>query len=181
MKTRRFFIAFLVFVGGCIHVAAQGISSDRTNRDGVRTIVTDERGFYDEESVGLTYVISPDGSDSLRILNFTIEDLGRMEKGRVLLIKLDNGHVIELHNDTDTYSHAVVRHPGGIFPLMCIRPQFVVTRQQLDMICSHRVVKLRFEQHDGNIDKIVRNNRFSEAVYKCRRAIGGKADVYKNF
>lgn len=169
---------FSVLVIASSFCYAQDIDEDIYDDNGNRTIITDEGEFGNDHEVRMVYEIPKGAEKPTKLLDFLIEDNGKMEKGRLLLIKFEDGSVMELKNRADVYPHFR-------FPHMVIEPMFVVTDEQLDQICTKNVVKVRFEQDNDMIDVNVKRNKMSKFITKCRayldEALNNKRDVRANF
>lgn len=168
----------------CHSVLAQRIDTDETTRNGTRTIVTTEEEFYDDETVGMSFVISPKG-DTICYINVTIEDWGKMEVGRAFFLKFKDGSIMELTNIKNQFAHPVPGHFGFLGPAMCLQPSYIVSMEQLNQICNNEVVKLRFEQSDDLLDRKIKRNRFSKIIKNCVALLNGKQvekrDILKGF
>lgn len=157
---------------------AQEIDEDEYDSYGNRTIITDEEEFSGDHEVRMIYFI-PNGSEvPVKIIKFNIEDNGKMEKGRLLIIKFDDDSTMELKNRKDVFSHFR-------FPDMVIEPEFEVTDEQLDKLCNENAVKVRFEQHNDLLDFKIKRNKLSKLLKQCRanldEALKKKRDVRANF
>ena len=148
--------------------------------NGFRVIQTTEEEFYNDDTVGLTYAISKEGNDTIRYLNITLKEWGKMEDGRSFFLKFKDNTILELKNIRDQVAHPVAGRLA-----MCLQPRYVVTIEQLDLICKGEVVKLRFEQGDNLVDRKIKKNKFSKIVKNCRIAIDnarkGERDKLKDF
>lgn len=171
-----------MFAISMLSMFAQKIDKDIYRQDGSRTIISDDDEFKDDQSVCMIYEISKESMVLYKFIRFTIEDHGKMEAGRSLLIKFDDESVMELKNYINVYAHPVGSHWGA----MCIQPMFAVTDEQLDTICSKNIVKLRFEQADDIIDIKVKRNKLSKLILRCRTDIETllskkKRDIHSDF
>ncbi len=164
MRTTTLLILFLF---AALYTTAQSLDRDINNLDGSRILVTSEEEFYDDETVGMTYLISSNKRDTIRIINITLEDWGKMEKGRSFFLKFKDGSIMELKNEIDQIAHPVSGHFAMFGPAMCLQPQFVVTNEQLEQIISKEVIKLRFEQGDDLLDRKIKKNIISRIIKNC--------------
>ena len=173
-KTTNIVLRCLVLLwtlGFSLTISSQKVDKDETKLDGSRSIQTTEEEFYDDDTVGLTYEISKEGNDTTRYLNITLEDWGKMEAGRSFFLKFKDNTILELKNIIDQKAHPLSGHLGMFGPAMGLQPVFIVTREQLDLICKGEVVKLRFDQGNDIIDRKIKKNIFSKIVKNCRDAI----------
>jgi hypothetical protein len=177
------FVALIAIIFS-INMNAQRILTDENSLDNTRTIVTTEEEFYDDETVGMTYYIGKNNKDTLRVINITIEEWGKMEEGRSFLLKFKDGSILELKNIKNQTAHPVAGH-WGMGPVMCLQPAFIVTEDQLNKICEGEVVKLRFEQGDDIVDKKLKKNKFSTLIRNCRKVLNEagsqQRDLRKDF
>ena len=177
-----FFTIFALL--SCLPAFSQRIDTDQTTRNGTRTIVTTEEEFYDDETVGMTFVISPKG-DTICYINVTIEDWGKMEVGRSFFLKFKDGAIMELTNIKNQIAHPVANHWGFLGPALCLQPAYIVTMEQVKQICNNEVVKLRFEQGDDLLDRKIKKNKFSRIIKNCYGLLHGKnadkRDILKGF
>ena len=180
---KQLIVAILALLS-CHSVFAQRIDTDETTRNRTRTIVTTEEEFYDDETVGMTFVISPK-SDTICYINVTIEDWGKMEVGRSFFLKFKDGSIMELTNIKNEIAHPVAGHFGFLGPAMCLQPAYIVSLEQVKQICDNEVVKLRFEQGDDLLDRKIKRNRFSKIIKNCVALLNGnqveKRDILKGF
>lgn len=153
---------FCVVVAAFVYICSysQGIDDDIYNVDGSRLITTDQEEFCGDHEIGMHYFFPVGSVTPLKYIDFTIEDSGVMEKGRMLLIKFDDNSVMELKNLSDKRSFNPF-HSG-------IQPSFIVSDEQLNKLCTKTVIKVRFEQHDGTLDYNIKKNKFSKILKKCR-------------
>lgn len=175
MKKLSIFLFACLISSSCF---AQEIDEDEYDANGNRTIITDEEEFSGDHEVRMIYYI-PDGSEvPVKIIKFKIEDNGRMEKDRLLIVKFDDDSTLELKNRKDVFSRFC-------FPDMVIEPEFEVTNEQLDMLCNKIAVKVRFEQHNDLLDFKIKRNKLSKLLKQCRAnldaALKKKRDVRANF
>lgn len=181
MKKGLFLILIML---NCLVAFSQEIDIDETAMNGTRTIVTTEEEFYDDETVGMSFVISP-SNDTICYINVTLEDWGKMEVGRSFFLKFKDGSIMELKNIKNQIAHPVPGHFGFLGPALCLQPSYIVTKEQLEKICNNEVIKLRFEQGDDLLDRKIKKNKFSRIIMNCCNILHGrsieKRDILKGF
>ena len=127
----------------------------------------------DEASFRLGYITSNDVEEYYLTINLPG---GQISKDRKLLIKLDNGSTMELHNTDDAYYD----YQRGI-----VRPNYSLTIDEIKRIIEGQVVKIRIETDLDKIDKNIKKNRFSKGLKEAFEAIQKqkqtKNDLYEGF
>ena len=166
----------LTFLMSILNLNAQKLAVDKVESDGSRTIVSYAYPFYKdimsgdyaEFNVGC---IAHNENKSFYI-TFNICDKYRtvnIEKGRKLLVKLENDSIIESYNE---FSHST-------------NSSYLLSEEQIKKILNGNVVKIRIERDVDVIDKEIRKNKFSKRVKEAYdniiKALQTSKDIYSDF
>lgn len=185
-------ILFLFIFCGLFEVVyGQQIYIDKIEEDGTRVICTQyvgigKMGFG--TSVSLICAGEMDQNLFVWAIDLNIpyyESHPQIDEGRFLLIKLKNGEIIELKNNTKIgpadYTYEV-REYSTIYN---VSPSYYLTEDNIKAIIEKGVEKLRVETNLGQNDIEVNKNRFSKAIKTSYELIKErftiKKDKYSDF
>jgi len=164
MKRLYILITFTLFIS--LMGYSQKITYDKTDEEGSRVILTSEESIYTgwTNSAALNMGVVTYGknnADSLLVIFLTLnEGILQFEKGRKLLLKCQNGDIIELQNTREIgagdYKSNVTSSGTS--------PQYSVTEEQIQKIIDGNIVKIRIETNTGELDRDIKKNKFSKAV-----------------
>lgn len=149
---RKILVILAMFFAVC-PVFSQKISVDKV-KDGYRVIQTERtahvflvKGTMNDGAVSLDYIENGMYKQYSIVLYFYQEY--NIEKGAKLLLKLDNGEVIELSCSSDI-SHTYTGNAFAQIPISFVSYQ--ITPEQLKTIETNNVVKLRAETSTDYLD-----------------------------
>lgn len=173
---------------GTISINAQ-VSVDKTEDDGSRLIISQNYNIYtgwtNAASANVAYVCYNDSTKShFYFINLTLnEDLSSdLDKGRKLLIKLGDESIITLTTDLPLDIFSSTRNSFGD---RLIHPQYSIDEATLKKIINGNATKLRIETNLGYLDRVIKKNKFSEALKKgyenIQKALKVKNDIYSGF
>ncbi len=166
------------------------IQVDKVEGNGKRTIASKNYNLYMGFTTSIWYnldcIVLSEGDTSF-FLELTIIDNSRLQidKGRKLLIKFEDGTIMELQNFTKIgpgdYQYKV--SSGSVNYYM--EPFYSITQEQIKQLMTKRASKIRIE-HD--IDVIDRNitakklsNGISEAYTMIMKALKTTKTIYSDF
>lgn len=167
---------------------------DRQESDGARLVETDNAcfahggGLLTEkyEAFRLCYAQKGDIKIYELLFPMTRDYRLRFESGSKMLVKLDDGEVLELSitheiDDLDNKSHV---SSYGVY--YTFNPSYIVTNEQLQKMIEKKVVKLRFaiNMGDGYFDMDSADYSkwiFSEILSQCYDMIVDRLDVKNGF
>ncbi len=165
---------------------------DKTSVDGETRFVASERvklyttwGGDTEFGLSTTEALKEEG---LFTLDFVLaEGKIQIQKGRKLLIKFDDGSIMELENVQEVgladYTYKVVG--GGTMTLYYVRPSYLLTEAQVKEIINKTAVKLRIEFDSGQADRDIKKNGLSKnlaPMYESiLKALSTKKTIYSDF
>lgn len=166
------------------------IHMDKVEEDGSRIIITSSKNIYkgwlNAAAVCLVYATLPEQEYETIELSLTLNE-GKMQfdKGRKLLLKFNDGSIMELSNSehigpTD-YTYAVTSEGTDYYT----HPRYPITKEQITEIVRKEVVKIRIENNVGYFDREIKRNKFSDAIMTLYKAIYIRKqtnnNVYNNF
>ncbi|MCD7713692.1 MAG: hypothetical protein LUI08_01985 [Prevotella sp.] len=162
---------------------------DKAEADGTRNIATSSATLYQSMFSAASFqlgCIAQDDGEIIYILYFTLDE-GKMQidKGRKLLIKLENDSIVELESATKIgpadYTFDVDRGVTSYY----VKPLYIISEEDIENICKGNAKKIRIENNIGNIDREIKKNNFSTKLEKMyaviKEALSEKKDVYSGF
>lgn len=164
---KKFSIIFLMLCA-TINIFAQQM--DKQEDDGSRIIISSAENLYSKFSTAagfdLSTVIMPSG-EQYWWLDLTLnEGKGQIDVGRVLLIKFDDGSVLELKNDKEIgpadYTYQVTKYGTNYY----LHPRYPITVEQLDKLKTGNVTKVRVEHNIGYFDRDINTKKFNKRINK---------------
>jgi len=171
--------SFLAYAGGKINVDKM--------KDGYRFIQTERTPHVFMHKETMT-----DGAVSLDFWNYGgMENYSiviylffekKIEKGAKLLLKLDNGEIIDLESSLPAN---IVKNV--IFPVVqtITYINYPISKEQLEKVIANNVVKIRVETPIGHFDGKVYGKKFTQAITKDYKAIQKarekETSIYDNF
>jgi len=139
---------------------AQDIAYDKQEANGNRSIVTSFVKFAKEKGwTGAEYKIMMDytgivnGSSLIKkyyiSIPLTLLEREKLSRGRKLLIKFENGNILELANAINVFESDNTYEIIGGMTFYYLHPMYEMSQEQLDSIVKNRVTKLRIETETG--------------------------------
>ncbi len=167
---------------------------DRVSSEGYRSVVTSEI-YCNMFSVGallylsLSYIDDQKGSESYSLwVKFKSVTPFRVPKDAVMLIKLDNGDVMELKQwrDSDKTGDTIGTYNKDLnLTIYDIGPAYFISKENLEKFSSNKVVKLRFECSgtplNAEYDENVVGETISVLYSLIKNALSTKNDIYSDF
>ena len=190
MKKNLLLIA--VIIGFTLAANAQKVEVDKVESDGTRFIRTEYSTIYSKMFSGGAVALCCDYNQQTNDTTFYITLLlnepnpPQIDKGRKLLVKLNDGDIITLENakkigplDYETRKvYKTVEH--------IVYPMYQVSRLNLLRMINQNVEKIRIET-DGaeNLDYSIKRSKMSDALYEglknIEQALSVKKDIYSDF
>lgn len=167
-------------------MAAIKIQSDDVSSDGIRTIIASFFNIYTETFSGGSLCLQAIefNTDNERThfysLNFMLNDgVFEIMKGSKLLIKLENGEIIELSAMIDVLKDYNMIRTG------LVSPTYLISKEDIQKISTNPVVKIRIETAIGMIDHDIKKNKFSKGIKESIVLIDNQLktakDIYSDF
>ena len=169
-------ILLIILLIGTENLLAQKLAVDKVENDGRRILISQDYTFYRDVITGdyADFNLSctaVDGKKSFYIY-FNICDKYksvRIDKGKKLLIKLENDSILELSNNLSFSKNS----------------SYSLSEEQIEKIVNGKVVKIRIDRNVDMIDKEIKKNKFSKRVKEAYNAIivalQTKKDIYTDF
>ena len=194
----RFFIGYILMKKFLIcalcllfaHNTFAQIHIDKVEEDGSRVIVSSSHNIYtgltNAAAAALMYISLPEQDHEQFEISITLNE-GKMQfdVGRKLLLKFSDDSVMELSNTKEIGIADYTYRVGNTGTDYYTNPTYLVSEEQLIKIISGEVVKIRIENNIEYFDRIIKKNKFSNAIKKSYDAIINKRqtknDVYTNF
>lgn len=139
----------------CLNINAQKLLIDKVDGNGERTMQTNYSKLYTKMTTGASIALGcvVKESDTTYMLCLRLSEYGKtMEKGRKLLIKLDDNSIITLVNVNNIGSSDYNR-VGSEYQTFPIYP---ISKEDLFSIINGEVVKIRIETDIDLIDRDIR-------------------------
>ncbi len=120
-------------------------------------------------------------------MKLTEQNPPQIDKGRKLLVKLNNGAIITLENatkigplDIETWKGAYNMVEYRVYPM------YQVSRLDLLRMINEDVEKIRIETDEAeNLDYTIKRSKMSDALYEglknIEQALSVKKDIYSDF
>lgn len=166
------------------------IQVDKTEEDGKRTISSKRYNLYRGWSTSIGYnldcIILAEGDTSFFLGLIIQEDTRlRIDEGRKLLIKFEDGTLMELMNFTrigpGDYTYSVSSSSVSYY----MRPFYSITQEQIKQLMTKRASKIRIEHDidviDRNITAEKMSNGISEAYTIIMKALKTPKTIYSDF
>ena len=183
---KRFFLTFVMLIALCFTISAEKVIVDKV-KDGYRYVQTERtshvflvNGTIYDGAISLN-CIEKDGFEQYSIVLYFYSEYN-IKKGSKLLLKFDNGDILELYSNSDII-HTTT---GNAFAQISICfVDYDVTLEQLEKIMTHNVVKLRAETFSDYIDGKVYGKKFTKAIIQdhvlIKKALENEVSIYDNF
>lgn len=167
-------------------MAAIKIQSDDVSSDGTRIVIASFFNIYSETLSGGALSLHATefnvNNERTRFysLNFMLNDgVFEIIKGSKLLIKLENGEIIELSAAGDVLKDYDMLRTGLVYPT------YLISKDDLQKISITPVVKIRIETAIGTIDHDIKKNKFSKGIKESLVLIDHQLqtvkDIYSDF
>lgn len=182
---KRFLVIAAFTVWSLFDVAyGQQIYIDKVEEDGTRLICAQYVGVGKMGyGTSVSLYCGTSGDVFLWYISLNIpyyESHPQIDKGRFLLLKLKNGDIIELKNDTEVGPADYTYEVGKYSTIYHVRPSYDLTEDNIKAIIDNDVVKLRIETNLGQTDIEVNKNRFSKAIKTSYELIKERLTVKKD-
>lgn len=171
------YILFLILVLANVYngFAQQNVSKDKMEEDGSRVILSKSYNLYTKltSAAGyyLAYVKNASGSEEWSFEITLNEGKLTIERGRKLLIKTDNGNIMELENNKEIgrsdYDYNVSKYGTSYY----ISPSYIITEEQLNELLRSNIIKVRIETNGGSIDRDIKPKKFAKSLKEMYEAI----------
>ena len=160
-------------------VSAQQI--DKQEEDGSRWIISNGENLYSTWSTGagfdLRLNVFPNGDKFWRFCVTTNEGKGTIEKGRVILIKFEDGSVMELKNCNEIgpadYQYQVTKYGTNYY----LNPQYPITEEELHKLLTDKVTKVRIEHDAGHFDREINSKKFNKRINTLYKQVKDRLSV----
>jgi hypothetical protein len=191
MKKNLLLIASII--GFTLASNAQNVEVDKVESDGTRFIRTEYSSIYKKMfsggSIALCCDYNSQSNDTTYyiIMKLTEQNPPQIDKGRKLLVKLNNGAIITLENatkigplDIETWKGAYNMVEYRVYPM------YQVSRLDLLRMINEDVEKIRIETDEAeNLDYTIKRSKMSDALYEglknIEQALSVKKDIYSDF
>ncbi len=187
-----FFLVPSVLFVSCLgtNTISRGVSIDKIENDGSRSIVSDINNLYAEWTSAAAFRLScliTSTHDTTFILMVTLNE-GKLtiDKGRKMLIKFEDNTIMELSNiskigPTD-YDYNVTRYGTDYY----VYPDYKLTVNQINELMTKKAVKVRIEHDLGEIDReLSGQNKLGKGITaeyeSIIEALNTKKNIYSNF
>lgn len=160
-------------------ISAQQI--DKQEEDGSRWIISSGENLYSTFSTGagfdLRVNVFPNGDKLWSFCVTTNEGKGTIDSGRVILIKFDDGSVMELKNCNPIgpadYEYQVTKYGTNYY----LNPHYPVTEEQLQKLLTGKVTKVRIEHDAGHFDRDINSKKFNKRINNLYKQVIGRLSV----
>lgn len=187
-KTLLFIFAITFLMASC--ATAKIIEVDKALENGRRTISTKSYNLYMGFTSSIWYnlkcIMLKEG-DTTFFLGLTLVEKEKIQidKGRKLLIKFDDGSIMELSNFTrigpGDYQYSVSSGSVSYY----FMPQYTITEEQITKLSNKKVIKIRIEHDIDVIDRDITarklNNGISEAYAAIIETLRTRKTIYTDF
>ena len=170
---KSFMLLFLAFIS--ITSAYAQINKDKVEEDGSRVILSDSKNLYRKMASAagfyLAYVLDAQGNEEWSLEVKLNEGKSQIAVGRKLLIKSDDGSVMELQNSKEIgpadYTYNVTRYGTDYY----VRPSYILTEAQLKTLINSKVIKIRIETDSDMFDREIKSAKFQKNLKEMYDAI----------
>lgn len=168
MKRLYILITFMFLIS--LMGYSQKIIYDKTDEQGSRIILTSDEDIYTgwTHAAALSMAVVTYGKNNAELLfyiDLTLnEGIFQFAKGRKLLLKCQNGDIIELQNTKEIGAGDYKFNVTSSGTYYYTSPNYSVTEEQIQKIIDDNIVKIRIETDTGELDRDIKKNNFSKAV-----------------
>lgn len=182
-KSNLFCMKRILFVALCVLYSLSTIAGNKdvimidTNDDNGRIIITKAERLYSKSGFHADYHISAATHDGDTIYSLILEYkelIPILDKGKKLLLKLENGDIVVLTSDLDNYRKSYE-------PTLDV--SYSISIDDLKKIASNEVVKVRIETNTEFLDREVKkfNKNFSKLYEALFKRLKENQSIFDNF
>ncbi len=154
---------------------------DKQEEDGSRWIISGGENLYSTFSTGagfdLRINVLPNGDKLWRFCVTTNEGKGTIDSGRVLLIKFEDGSVMELKNCNPIgpadYQYQVTKYGTNYY----LNPHYPISEEQLQKLLTEKVTKVRIEHDAGHFDRDINSKKFNKRINNLYKQVVNRLSV----
>lgn len=142
---------------------SQNVKADKYSvEDSTRIIMSHSKNLYSEWASGASFSVEYGKSGNIEIWSIGLclnEGKRVIDKGRKLLLKFDDGSIIELKNNTEIgpgdYEYEVSKYGTNYY----VYPSYNITEEQIQKIIDGNVIKVRIEDNIGYLDREIKGKK----------------------
>lgn len=192
---KKLILLVLLFVP--IISSAQKIDSDKTKND-TRIISTSSKSIgtkatlLGHKNISFSFLVNATKDSTFYELFVTYlcsenlnNDRPEINKGNSLLLKKEDGNIIELHNKTKIGLRDSYPLLKGRYIYYITIPIYTITREQINDIIKNDIIKVRIETDSNPIDMEISKGKISKIFKKNMQlidnALKNKKSAYKDF
>lgn len=142
---------------------SQNVKTDKYSvEDSTRIIMSHSKNLYSEWASGASFSVEYGKSGNTEVWSIGLclnEGKRVIDKGRKLLLKFDDGSIIELENNTEIgpgdYEYEVSKYGTNYY----VYPSYNITEEQIQKIIDGNVIKVRIEDNVGYLDREIKGKK----------------------
>jgi len=167
-------------------ILAQSIVVDKTDSNGIRTIISSDFNIYTTLYTGGSACLMYNDSIGY-FLSLTLNEgyIPQIETGRKLLLKFENEEILELENKSNISSYDYTFYCNQFGTRYNIHPIYYLSNGDITKIINNNVIKIRIETDLEELDKKIKKGKLSKGLSKSLKIIKErlsiKKDIYSNF
>ena len=160
---KRFMLTMFVGIVFANIGFSQNVKADKyTVEDSTRVIISHSKNLYSEWASGASFSVEycQTNNSELWFLSLCLNEGKRtIDKGRKMLLKFEDGSIIELENCEEIgiadYEYEVTSYGTNYY----VYPSYTITEEQIQKIINGNVIKVRIEINTGYLDREIKGKK----------------------